>query len=84
MTEIAIADARRNLSDAINRVAYGKSRVVLTRRGRGVAAMIPMEDLELLEAMEDRGDLEEVRRILADPKEKPIPYRKVRKELGLE
>jgi hypothetical protein len=32
---------------------------------------------------QDRGDIAEARRRLADPDEKPIPYEQVRKELGL-
>ena len=32
---------------------------------------------------QDRGDIAEARRRLADPNEKPIPYEQVRKELGL-
>lgn len=32
---------------------------------------------------QDRKDLAEARRILADPNEAPMPYAQVRKELGL-
>jgi hypothetical protein len=32
---------------------------------------------------QDRGDIAEAKRRLADPNEKPIPYEQVRKELGL-
>lgn len=32
---------------------------------------------------QDRGDIAEARRRLADPKEMPIPYAQVRMELGL-
>ena len=32
---------------------------------------------------QDRGDIAQARRRLADPEEKPIPYEQVRKELGL-
>ena len=32
---------------------------------------------------QDKGDIAEARRRLADPKEKPVPYEQVRKELGL-
>jgi antitoxin (DNA-binding transcriptional repressor) of toxin-antitoxin stability system len=40
--------------------------VVLTRHGRRVAAVVPIEDLELLEALEDARDLDDVRAALAD------------------
>ncbi|MCG3178986.1 MAG: hypothetical protein BIFFINMI_01316 [Phycisphaerae bacterium] len=83
MGKIAVEQARRNFSDAVNRAAYGKERLILTRRRKGVAAIVPLEDLELIEAMEDRLDLEEARKVLADPKEKFVPYREARKRLGL-
>jgi prevent-host-death family protein len=82
MTEIAIAEARKNFSDAVNRVAYGKERLVLKRRGKGVAAIVPMEDLEAIEAMEDKIDLAMARKALKE-KGKPIPWEKAKKQLGL-
>lgn len=54
MDEIPTAEARRQLADLVNRVAYGKERVVLTRHGRAVAALVPMEDLSLLERVRAR------------------------------
>jgi prevent-host-death family protein len=71
--ERRISEARETFSTTINRVALGHERVVLTRHGRRVAAVVPVEDLELLEALEDARDLDdvrdldEVRAALADP-----------------
>jgi len=39
---ITTVAARQHFSDLINRVAYGKDRVVLTRRRRPLAAMVPI------------------------------------------
>ncbi|MGO9093170.1 MAG: type II toxin-antitoxin system Phd/YefM family antitoxin [bacterium] len=84
MSTLSTVQARGNFSDLVNRSAYGKERVVLTRRGKGVAAVVPIEDLRLLEAMEDRLDLEDIEKALANPKnKKAIPWNKVKKELGL-
>ena len=84
MSTISTVEARENFSDLVIRSAYGKERVVLTRRGKGVVAVIPIEDLKLLVAIEDRLDLEDVEKALADPKnKKAIPWDKVKKELGL-
>jgi prevent-host-death family protein len=57
MTEIGVADIRANLADVINRVAYGGERIVLQRRGKRVLAVVPMEDLALIEELEDRADI---------------------------
>lgn len=84
MSTLSTVQARGNFSDVVNRSAYGKERVVLTRRGKGVAAVVPIEDLRLLEAIEDRLDLEDIEKALANPKnKKAIPWNKVKKELGL-
>lgn len=53
MDEIPSSDARQNLPELINEVVYQKKRVVLTRRGKKVAALIPLEDLKTLEMLED-------------------------------
>ncbi len=84
MITLSTVEARENFSDLLNRSAYGKERVVLTRRGKGVVAVVPIEDLNLLEALEDRLDLEDIEKALADPEnKKAIPWEKVKKDLGL-
>lgn len=62
MTTITTVKAREAFSEVLNRTAFGKERIVLTRRGKGVAAIVPLEDLALVEAAEDRLDAEEIRR----------------------
>src|SRR6266545_3572043 len=59
--QVAITDARDDLAEVVNRVTYRGERVVLTRRGKRVVAVVPLADLELLERLEDAADLEEVR-----------------------
>jgi prevent-host-death family protein len=43
-TAINTADAKEQFVDLINRVAHNKERIVLTRRGKEIAAIIPVED----------------------------------------
>ncbi len=52
MKRINITSARENFADILNRVAYGKHRYRITKRGKAVAAVIPLEDLKLLERIE--------------------------------
>ena len=42
------AKARDHFADLLNRTAYGKERVVLTRHGKPVVAVVPVEDLVLM------------------------------------
>ncbi len=75
--EMSIKEVRDNLADALNRVAYGGERVVLARRGKGVAALVSMEDLQLLQQMEDRADVRAARKALKDKGEITLEeYRK--------
>ncbi len=81
---ISTVKAREQLSTVINRAAFGKERVVLTRRGKEVAAVVPIEDVKLLEELEDRIDLEEARAALAETRSKgTIPWEKIKADLGL-
>jgi len=84
MAHITTSKVRKDFSDTVNRVAYGRERVVLQRRGKEVAAVVPIEDLKLLEALEDRLDLADARAALAEAKKKGTkPLKNIMKELGL-
>jgi prevent-host-death family protein len=48
-TQVSIGRVKRDISDLVNRVAYGGERIVLTSRGRPKAALVSMEDYERLE-----------------------------------
>ncbi len=81
MTRLRASKARQEFADTLNRVVYGGERIVLARRGRDLAAIVPMNDLELIRAIEDRVDLRKARRAL---KEKgSVPWKKVKADLGL-
>lgn len=84
MSERRISEARESFSNTVNRVAFGGERVVLTRHGRRVAAVVPIEDLELIEAIEDASDLDEARAVLADPANRErIGWEELKARLGL-
>lgn len=86
MTKLTTTAAREAFSDVVNRAAYGKERVLLTRRGKGLVAVVPVEDLELLEHLEDRIDVDEARKALADMKrkrQKTVPLSRIKRELGI-
>jgi antitoxin (DNA-binding transcriptional repressor) of toxin-antitoxin stability system len=73
----------RTISNSLTRVVTKGERVKVHRRGKAVAALIPLEDLALLEELEDRLEVEDAERRLADSADKTIPYEQVRRELGL-
>ncbi|HSD50575.1 MAG TPA: type II toxin-antitoxin system prevent-host-death family antitoxin, partial [Candidatus Methylomirabilis sp.] len=49
MTRVEARKARDNFTTTLNCVAYRGDRVVLHRHGKDLAAIVPMEDLELLQ-----------------------------------
>jgi prevent-host-death family protein len=78
---ISVSDARDELGDTVDRVARNGQRVTLTRRGKAVAAIVSTDDLALLEALEERGDVEDARAALR--KGGFTPLEKVKARLGL-
>lgn len=87
LRSITASEARDEFAEIINRVAYGGERIVIRRREKELAAVIPMEDLRLLERLieqeEDRLDAEAARKALADPDDETVPWEEARKEIGL-
>ena len=77
---VSTSAARAQFADLVNRAEYAGERTVVHRRRKPVAAVVPIEDLELIERYEDELD---VRLIRKARKEKTIPWEKVKKELGL-
>lgn len=51
------AEAKEQLPELLNRVAHNKERIILTRRGKEIAAIIPIEDLALVQDSENKNDL---------------------------
>ena len=56
MASITTVVARNDFSSVLNRAAFGKERVILKRRGKAIAAVVPLEDLALLQSLEDKLD----------------------------
>ena len=81
---VGVSEARDSFADLVNRAAYGHERVLVARRGRPIAAIVPIEDVELLERLEDELDLHDAIEALKDPENaRPIPWEDVKVELGL-
>jgi prevent-host-death family protein len=82
-------EVRLNLGELINRVLYRSERVRVTRRGKPVMALVPLEDLEFMEnvldALEDELDLPIIKQRLKEFEEtgEGIPWEQVKAENGL-
>ena len=78
---VSTIDARKQFSEIINKAAYGKERIVLTRRGKPLVAVVPVEDMELLEFLEEQIDIAAAREALKELE--TIPWEKAKSQLGL-
>lgn len=51
--EIPVTRARAEFAELVNRVVYGGERIVVTRHGRGIVALVSAEDLARLERLDE-------------------------------
>ena len=66
---VSIGRVKRDISDLVNRVAYGGERIVLTSRGKPKAALVSIEDYERLEQERLKQDLAHWQAWLAESEE---------------
>lgn len=81
MSRVAASEAREKFATILNEVAFGGERVRLHRHGKDVAAVVPIEDLDLLEALEDKMDLDIARKALTE-KGSRVKWEELKKELS--
>ena len=83
ISTINTIDAKEEFSEIINRVAHHKERVILTRRGKEVAAIIPVEDLYLLQESQNKSDLDDALEALKEARaEGTITLNALQEEIG--
>ncbi len=82
VNRLPASKARERFADVLDEVSVKGERIVLQRHGKAVAAVISPDDFELLEALEDRYDVESVRQALAESDER-IPWSKIKERLSL-
>ncbi|MGH8001282.1 MAG: type II toxin-antitoxin system Phd/YefM family antitoxin [Brasilonema sp.] len=63
---VSATEARANFQELINRVEYKGDRIVIERHGKAVVAIVGLEDLKRLEALEDFIDSEQLRHAVAE------------------
>jgi len=81
MTKVSMTHARQDFTDIANRVMFGNERICIEKNNKPAVAIVPVEDLEILEALEDKIDLEEALKALKKPGF--IRLKDLKKELGI-
>ena len=84
MTSMPITAARDELAEVVNRVAYSKERVCLTRHGKDVACVVSMEEARLLDLIEERLDVVDALEALKELEEQgPVSWETLKADLGI-
>ena len=86
MTVVTAEQARNTFSDIISKTAFTKERTIVTRNGKKMAAIISIDDLELLEEtfdrIEDSIDAKDISDAFKEFEEgKTIPLEEVKRHL---
>jgi prevent-host-death family protein len=82
--QVSTVKARATFAEVINRAAYGRERIVLTRRGKRIAAVVPFEDVRILERLEDEIDIREARKARKEYERKGgIPWEEIKAKLKI-
>ena len=84
MLLVPVSKARNDMKDLVNRVAYGKERIYLTAYDKKMVAIVPIEDIETLEALERAEDIRIAEaRIKIAESDGTLSSKELKKRLGL-
>ncbi len=84
MKEVTTAEARKNMAELLNRAAYGKERFVVTRHGKELVAIVPLEEVTLLDRLRTLLSSKDFEAALAAMHEsEPQQWDEVRRDLDL-
>ncbi len=84
MINLTVSEFRNKIADIINTVGIRGDRVMLSRNGKDIAAMIPIEDLRMLEALENKLDVLLAKEALDEHAgDDFIPWEEIRVRYGL-
>lgn len=78
---VTATHVRESFAEYVSQVAFTGRRIVVKRHGRPRAAIVPIEDLQLLRALEDGIDLKAALKALRE--RRTTAWAKVKAELGL-
>ncbi|MCI5223232.1 MAG: type II toxin-antitoxin system Phd/YefM family antitoxin [Candidatus Electrothrix sp. AR4] len=62
MRTISVAVAKSRFSEFIAKSSYTRERFIITKRNKPVAALVSLEDLQIIEQHEERQDLASIQK----------------------
>lgn len=83
-TTLNTIEAKEKFPDLINQVVHSKERIILTRRDKEIAVIIPIEDYHQLLANQDKHDLHDATHALKEARTSgTISLEQLKEETGL-
>ena len=87
MTRLNVSKAQEEFPEVVKRAADGGERTIVTRDGKDLAAVVPIEDLRVLQRLVrqemDRIDIEAAQAAVKEAEEKgTTPLRELMRKLG--
>jgi len=59
-SNISVAEAKSHFSEYISKVAYADKRIIITKRGKPIAALVSVEEIKKLKSSEEVKGLGEI------------------------
>ena len=82
LNTLSVTDLKNDFRKATGKVEHGQVRLVIERNNKAAFALIPIEDLELLQRVEDFIDAQAAEASMNDPRPS-IPWQDLKARLGL-
>ena len=84
MQPITTAEARKHMAELMNRAAYGGERFVVTRHGKELAAIVPLQEATLVDRVRGLLEARDYEAALREIQETgTVAWEDVRRELDL-
>lgn len=74
LSAISLGELRKEVGEVVNRATFTGERTAVTRHGKTVAAIVSVEDLEILNELERQADLAALREAREEDDGTRIPF----------
>ena len=81
MVLLNVTELRKNVAEYVGRVLFTGERIAVQKNGKPACAIVSMEDLRLLEALEDHIDIQAAQQAMKE--NETVSWEDLKKQLSL-